>query len=394
MKILMSAYACEPNWGSEPEVGWRWMKRLAAQATELVVVTRSEDRYKDANGKTGVRNSRANIEKAMETENLPNVRFLYYDLPDQIANTEQSFIGANVCGYLWELAVFPFLLQHFGYKEFDLVQRVTIVAYRFPTSISYFGKRFIYGPLAGGERAPLRLMPMFSFKNQLKEWTRRLIQYSALVDPLVLLTLQQADEVIAVTHDTYSILPAFARKKAIIEPATSIDEKDFRIDETYRGTRDRQDPTLRLLFVGRLLEWKGVLLTLKALHFLGDALDYEMTIVGDGPDAARFRAYAAQHNLRVHFTGHISRTELSQYYFSHDLFVLPSLHDSGGFVVLEAHLHDLPVLVLALGGPREIASPEKGDIMIDPQGLTPDQLAAAIANQLLAFQRKRLGPSA
>ena len=26
MKILLSAYACEPNTGSEPNVGWNWAK--------------------------------------------------------------------------------------------------------------------------------------------------------------------------------------------------------------------------------------------------------------------------------------------------------------------------------------------------------------------------------
>ena len=37
---------------------------------------------------------------------------------------------------------------------------------------------------------------------------------------------------------------------------------------------------------------------------------------------------------------------------SHDLFLFPSLHDSGGFVVLEALSHGLPVVCLDLGGQR------------------------------------------
>ena len=38
MKILLSAFACAPNTGSEPGVGWRWAIELAKQH-EVVVVT-------------------------------------------------------------------------------------------------------------------------------------------------------------------------------------------------------------------------------------------------------------------------------------------------------------------------------------------------------------------
>ena len=40
MKILLSAYACEPNKGSEPEVGWRWATELLKFNNEVYVITR------------------------------------------------------------------------------------------------------------------------------------------------------------------------------------------------------------------------------------------------------------------------------------------------------------------------------------------------------------------
>ena len=39
-KILLSAYSCEPNRGSESEVGWCWALSLANQGNEVFVVTR------------------------------------------------------------------------------------------------------------------------------------------------------------------------------------------------------------------------------------------------------------------------------------------------------------------------------------------------------------------
>ena len=44
MKILLSAYACEPNKGSEPEVGWKWATSLSDLGHEVYVITRSNNK--------------------------------------------------------------------------------------------------------------------------------------------------------------------------------------------------------------------------------------------------------------------------------------------------------------------------------------------------------------
>ena len=66
MKILLSAYACEPNKGSEPAVGWNWARTLVGQGHSVHVITRS--------------NNRTAIEPAIEREQLP-LAVSYYDLP-------------------------------------------------------------------------------------------------------------------------------------------------------------------------------------------------------------------------------------------------------------------------------------------------------------------------
>ena len=48
-KILLSAYACEPNKGSEPQVGWKWATTLSKLGHEVYVITRR-------NNKTNIEN--------------------------------------------------------------------------------------------------------------------------------------------------------------------------------------------------------------------------------------------------------------------------------------------------------------------------------------------------
>ena len=43
-KILLSAYACEPNKGSEPEVGWQWAVNIARKH-EVWILTKENNRH-------------------------------------------------------------------------------------------------------------------------------------------------------------------------------------------------------------------------------------------------------------------------------------------------------------------------------------------------------------
>jgi hypothetical protein len=66
--------------------------------------------------------------------------------------------------------------------------------------------------------------------------------------------------------------------------------------------------------------------------------------------------------------------------------LFPSLHDSGGFVVLEALSRGLPVVCLDLGGPKEIVTPQSG-VIVSTAGRNSAEVAAALADvmfQLLA----------
>lgn len=335
MKLLISAYACEPHKGSEPEVGWRWTLEKAKEFKSVTVVTR--------------KNNQQNIENELKKLNVDNIRFLYYDLPKWASFWKKGGRGVQLYAYLWEIFVFIFLLRKFRKNEFDVAHRVTFVSYRFPSFIWYFGKKFIFGPIAGGERYPFDFLKIFSFKGKTRELIRTIIQRISLFDPLVLLTLYKADHIIAVTEDTKSILPKLFQKKTSIKPAISIDTNDFNIFQI--NDKQIKNENIRLLYVGNLFELKGLMLSLMSLRNL-DKSQYEFNIIGDGKDKKIFVEYVGKYNLNVNFLGKKDRNELSQYYLSHDLFVFPSLHDSGGMVVLEAKAHGLKVVTSSFGGPK------------------------------------------
>ena len=72
----MSAYACEPNMGSEAGVGWNWAAQAALQGHEVHVITRS--------------NNRAVIEEEQGVRPMPRPRLPLLRSPLAPASVEEA----------------------------------------------------------------------------------------------------------------------------------------------------------------------------------------------------------------------------------------------------------------------------------------------------------------
>ena len=367
----MSAYQCEPDRGSEFEVGWQLMRSFAASCSELTVVTRSQ--------------SRNNSERGIVRLGIGNTRCIYYDLPPWLASQEGTPLGGQIVPYCWEIGLFFFLLKRYKRNEFDLAHRATVGSYRFPSLLWYFSRQFTWGPMASGERVPFRLLPVLSWKGRVLEVTRMLVQNLILLDPLVLFSLYKANKITVVTSATKRILPGFARRKAFLIDYLVVDAKDFTFDLPLDNHVDEHK--LKLLYAGRILEWKGIMFALKALTQLRGKLDYEFNVVGDGPDRKFLQEYVRKHQLKVNFLGGKPRSELSTYYLTHHVFVGTDLHGRGSTTIVEAKMHKLPVLLLDISYPDEQTRKDL-NIVIDTQRKSVNEVVESIANELLALQEK------
>ena len=111
--------------------------------------------------------------------------------------------------------------------------------------------------------------------------------------------------------------------------------------------------------------------------------DAHFTVAGDGPERARLEEHVSQQNLHNHvtFLARVPQKQLFELYENHDLLLFPSLHDSGGFVVLEALSRGMPVVCLDLGGPRDMVTPTSG-IVIGSSGRNTAQIAQDMAGEI------------
>jgi rhamnosyl/mannosyltransferase len=112
------------------------------------------------------------------------------------------------------------------------------------------------------------------------------------------------------------------------------------------------DPTMRLLFAGRLVYYKGIDVLLRAVARLTD-LPVRLTIVGDGPLRASLECLAEELGIgdRVDFAGSVPDAELVAHYESHDVFVMPSVSraEAFGLAMCEAMANGMPAISTRLG---------------------------------------------
>jgi glycosyltransferase involved in cell wall biosynthesis len=155
---------------------------------------------------------------------------------------------------------------------------------------------------------------------------------------------------------------------------------------------------VRLLFVGNLLETKGVLVLIEALRLLATrGVAFEATLVGAPVSSAfetRLHAAISAAGLtdHVHLTGLLTGAAKAAASASADIFCFPTFYEAEAFsvVVIEAMLYSLPVVTTNWRGLPDLVLDGVSGRLVPPRD--PEALAQAIA-QLLADpdQLQRMG---
>jgi glycosyltransferase involved in cell wall biosynthesis len=117
-----------------------------------------------------------------------------------------------------------------------------------------------------------------------------------------------------------------------------------------------------VLYSGRLVERKGIRELIAAIPRVLEAAPASHFAFAGGPPnlspadvaAQWLTPEAAAHQDRIHFTGWLSPSQLTRWYRSADVLVVPSRYEPFGMVILEGMAHGLPIVASDVGGPAEI----------------------------------------
>jgi glycosyltransferase involved in cell wall biosynthesis len=145
-----------------------------------------------------------------------------------------------------------------------------------------------------------------------------------------------------------------------------------------------QDRERRILYVGRLIERKGLPYLIEAMGLLHPGLRVRLDIVGAGDQRPLLEKLVKDKNMAelVFFRGRIPYGELAELYAACDVFVLPAIVDSRGdteglgVVLVEAMSYKKPVIATNVGGIPDIVRHNETGILVEQRD--PQALAQAI----------------
>ena len=355
MKVLCIIEQCNPLWASVPLVGFNLYKSLR-ELTQVTLVTHGRNR--------------AGLDPVRQGHEI-----IYIDESPFIQNYYRlTACLSSMGGVIWPLKhalAYPAyaqfnrrVLKMFGgpveQGSYDLVHALTPILPRYPYAIVRACRTtpFILGPVNGGIPYPDGFKEIarqeFSGLNMLRLFSRLLPDYAE--------AYKKAACVLAgssYTRDMIRDMFSLPDNRLMLFPENGIEEDQFHPPENKARSE-----LLHLLFVGRLVPYKGADMLLEALSLLppevrGSCL---LTIVGDGPERPRLELLARQLNIAglVKFSGWVSQQQTPFYYREADLFCFPSVREFGGAVVLEAMACGLPCIVVDHGGIAEYTTPETG----------------------------------
>ena len=364
MKVLVGAFACRPDAGSEPGAGWAIARGAALAGLDVTLLT--------------ARFNQSAIELAMSGSPslLERLHPVYIGLPRGFYRswTKVGRPGRHLHYLFWQLRMWRVACRLHATHPFDVGHHATLASDWMPAGMAWVPDLpVVLGPVGGAERVPPACRVWLGWRGRTLESVR-----SITADPMRAIfgarSAHRADLVITQNAEAAARL-AKSDIPAIVHTNVFIDTIG---DGPPRVADPRPASTRHAVFAGRLLGWKGVHL---AVAVMADPRlrHWDLEIFGDGPERHRLMRRIDRLGLtdRVHLRGVRPRDEVLRALTGADALLYPSMRDAASWTVGEAQMVGCPVVCLSTGGPAALIQ-AGGGIGVPPEGPLVDNLVRAL----------------
>jgi glycosyltransferase involved in cell wall biosynthesis len=344
IRVLLSAYQCGPGMGSVSQIGWEWYQRLS-KLCQVTLLTHIRNR--SALEAAGIPLGDSTV-IFIDTEWFagPLYRFASRCFP---RSEHPKFLIASLDFFVYDWIALRQAKQLVKQGQtWDIVHEVTPVSPMAATRLHKLGIPLVLGPWNGALASPKTFPEIMQAESK---WLYPVRNFGRVIDLLVGST-RNAAMILTATRSTLAGIPARYRKKCRFLLENGVDLNLFK-PEPWPPAPSDSSP-LRIVFVGRLLPFKGVAMLLEALKALN--FPAQLTIVGEGPERSAIERMTAEFGIteKVQLTGNLPLNEIAQIIQKAHVFCLPSVRESGGAVLLEAMAVGRPAIAIDFGGPAEI----------------------------------------
>ncbi|HWK49397.1 MAG TPA: glycosyltransferase family 4 protein, partial [Steroidobacter sp.] len=345
LKVLVSAYACHPEQGSEPGVGWNWVREIARHH-DVWLLTEAQ-RFAPAT-ETAIR-ADEHLSSAVQVIGIPRERhaerwlrslayYYTYEKWQRAALTKSQELHRQVC--------------------FDVIHQLNMIGYREPGFLWSLDVPFVWGPIGGFAQMPWPYLHAMGASGAVSLGLRNLANEMQMrLSRRVRMTMRASDVLIAATSvDSAAIAKFYGRRAPVVHETGTAPESDPAVRTIKAGE------SLRVLWCGLMVPRKAVGIALRAVARAGQEIPIEFHLYGTGPQEPFARGLARQlgiHDL-CHFHGQRPRAEVVERMRCSHVLLFPSLQEATSATVPEALATGLPVLCHKTCGHGDVVSDEVG----------------------------------
>lgn len=328
MNYLISAYSVNPYKGSEDSIGWNWVlqyEKNYKKGDRIILLTK---KFNEKDTRRGLKEF-----------NIQHVELVIVDVPDALNWFREKHSTFHHMYYiLWQHWAWLWV-KHSGIR-FDVIHHVTMNDYRIPSEMyKAKGAKVIWGPMGGAQVTP-RPLKVYE-KNQLVASFREFVNKSCSWNPFYKKALRSYYKIYCINNETQKQISRIVGKDVPLMP-------ELALRDEYKNLpiQKRNNDILRIVFVGRLIGKKGIAFLVDALSLMPTDMDWELLIFGDGDDRALIEKQIADSGIgkNVKLMGNRPLDQIAEAYQQADVFVLPSLRETSGNVLLEAMAYAVPIV--------------------------------------------------
>jgi glycosyltransferase involved in cell wall biosynthesis len=378
MRILLSAFACDPEAGSEPGNGWNWAWHLAEAGHDVWVLT-------------GGLGQERRLERS---EEISNLRFV--DVPPLSIGTR--LLRGAPRGHLryvtWLYRSFLVARRLVRTVEFDVIHHVTFGSLVWGCPLWRLGVPFVFGPVGGGQVSPPSLVRYVARHRWFELLRAVAIQPAMLMNPMARSTVRNSEVVLATNSDTERLVRRCGARRTSLICDTAV--PPGMVDAIMPKPTSKDG--ISILWLGRLLPRKGLPLAIDALSRTARDVSWRCVIVGGGPLSGEVPGWLTRAGIdeRVRWTGQIPWEGVRRMYEASDVFLFTSVRDASGAQLYEAAAFGLPMIGLRHQGMADLIPDDMAiKVPVGDADSTAEGLARAVETVAKdAALRRRMGEAA
>ena len=345
MKVLISCYACSPVRGSEPGMGWGFVRALSALHDLHVIV--EEEKF------------RVEIEEWLKAHPSEMCGVTFHFIPKTRHRLLRRIWPPS---YYWFYAAWQKkalrLARELDRKEdFDVVHQLNMVGFRECGGLWRLGKPTVWGPVGGMHLSPWCLLPSIGLYGMLYYGLRNILNiWDMHMKTGPIRMAFSADAIISATQDTACAIKRLWDRSSVIIPEVGSIQA-----ERLSPCRFAGEEPLRICWCGQHTPAKGLNFLLDALGRMDNPGHYRLHVLGDGRCTEKWKRMARERRLDgILWHGWVRRESAIKIMSACHVLVITSLADLTSTVLMEALSMGLPVIAPDLFGFSNVLSDSCG----------------------------------